>query len=132
MARKTTATTKPSQSVARETHDQFAALNGAAAETLARSCEACTRGAVTMGAEVLSFFNTRLTRDVELSQAVSQCENWAGVADLQQEWARQATQDYFSQASKLVQLAGKLTQESWEPIYEQSNEMFTELNKPVS
>lgn len=132
MPRKTTATTRTSQASAREAQDPIAAFNGAAAETVVRTCEACTSGAATMNAEVMGFINTRLTRDIELGEAVTKCENWAGVVDLQQEWARQATHDYFTEASKLVQLAVKLTQESWEPVYEQTNQMLAELENPIS
>lgn len=132
MPRKTTATTRTSQAGASKSQDPFAAFNGAAAETLARTCEACTNGAATMNAEVMRFLNTRLSRDIELGEAVTKCENWAGVINVQQEWARQATQDYFAEASKIMQLAAKLTQESWEPVYEQTNQVLTELEKPLS
>jgi len=122
--------TSPSQtSQVRQVQDRFAAFNGAAAETFARSCEACTNGTATLSAEMMSFVNTRLDRDIELGEAVTKCENFAGVLNLQQEWARHATQDYLAEASKLVQLATKLTQETWEPVYEQTNHMLTELNK---
>lgn len=132
MPRKTTTNTETSQSSARKLQDPFGEFNGAAAEAFARSYEACTNAAVKMNAEVMSFFNTRLSRDMELGEAVTRCENWAGVVNVQREWARQATQDYVAEASKLVQLAGKLTQESWEPVYEQTNHMLTEVEKPLS
>ena len=132
MPRKTKATTQTSQASAREAFDPIAAFNGAAAEAFVRTCQAYTNGAVTMNAAVMSFINTRLTRDVELSETVSKCENWAGVVNVQQEWARQATQEYFAEASKLVQLAAKLTERSWEPVYKQANQTFAELNKPLS
>lgn len=132
MPRKTKATTQTSQASAKEAHDPFAAFNGAAAESFVRTCEACTNGAATMNAEVLRFISTRLGRGVELGEAVSKCEGWAGVVNVQQDWARQATQDYFTEASKLVQLTAKLTQESWEPVYEQTNQMLSELEKPLS
>ena len=132
MPRKTRATTRTSQESAREAHVPFAAFNGAAAETFVRTCEACTNGATAVNAQVMSFIDTRLSRDIDLTQAMSKCEDWAGVVDLQQVWARQATQDYFTEASKLVQLAGKLTQESWEQVYEQTNQMLSELEKPLS
>ena len=123
------ATSKSQTSQVTQVQDRFIAFNGAAAKTFARSCEACTNGTATLSAEIMSFLNTRMGRDMEFGEAVTQCENLAGVLNLQQEWARQATQDYFAEASKFVQLATKLTQESWEPLYEQTNHMLTELNK---
>jgi hypothetical protein len=132
MPRKTTATTRTSQARAGTAPERFAALNGAAAETFVRSCEVCTNGTTNMNAEVMNFINTRLNRDIELSEAIVKCENWARVINLQQEWARQATRDYFSQASKLVELTAQLTQEGWEPICKQTNQILSEFEKPLS
>ncbi len=132
MPRTTRSTSQTSQARAREANDPFAAFNGAAAETLVRTCQAYTSGATSMNAEVMSFLNNRLNRDVKLGEAVCKCENLAGVVNLQQEWARQATQEYFAEAGKLVQLAAKLAQESWEPVYQHANHMLAELEKPLS
>jgi len=132
MPRKTKAMTQTSQASAREARDPIAAFGGAAAESFARTCEACANGATTINAEVMSFMNNSLSRDIELTQAMAKCENWSGVVDVQQEWARQATQEYFAEATRLVQLAAKLTEESWEPVYEQANQTIAELNKPLS
>ena len=132
MPRKTKATAQTSQASAREGFDPIAALGGAAAETFVRTCQAYTSGATTMNAEMMSFMNSRLSRDIEFTQAMSKCENWAGVVDVQQEWARQATEEYFAEANRLVQLAAKLAEKSWEPVYEQANQTLAELNKPLS
>lgn len=132
MPNETKATTRTPQTSAREAHDPFAALNGAAAETFVRTCQAYTTGAASMNAEVMSFINTRLSRNVELGEAVSKSDNWTGIVNAQQEWARQATQDYFAEASKLVQLTAKLTQESWEPVFAQANQSLAELDKTIS
>jgi hypothetical protein len=132
MPRNTKSKTQTTQAIAREALDPIAALNGAAAETIVRTCQAYRNGATTMNAEMMSFMNTRLNRDIEFTQAMSKCENWAGVVDVQQKWARHATEEYFAEASRLVQLAAKLTEESWEPVYEQANQTLAELKEPLS
>lgn len=132
MPRRTTATTRTPLASAREAHVAIAAFSGAAAENFVRACEACTNGAATVNAEVMSFINTRLSQDVDLGDAIINCDNWAGVVNVQQEWARQAMQEYFAEASRLIEFAAKLTQESWDPVYKQTNQMLAELNKPFS
>ena len=132
MPSKTKGTSQRSQAGAREALDPIAAVRGAAAETFVRTCQAYTNGATTMNAEVMNFMKNSLSRDIEFTQAMSECDNWAGVVDVQQEWARQATQEYFAEATRLVQLAAKLTEESWEPVYEQANQTIAEFNKPLS
>ena len=122
MPRNTKSKTRTTQASAREALDPTAAFNSAAAETFVRTCQAYTNGATTMNAEMMSFMNNRLNSGIEFTQAMSKCENWAGVVDVQQKWARQATEEYFAEGSRLVQLAAKLTEESWEPVYEQANQ----------
>ncbi|MGI9326016.1 MAG: phasin family protein [Pseudomonadales bacterium] len=132
MPRSTKSKTQTTQASAREALDPIAAFNGAAAETFVRTCQAYTNGANTMNAEMMSFMNNRMNRDIEFTQAMSKCENWSGVVDVQQKWAQQATEEYFAEANKLVQLATKLTEESLEPVYEQANQTLAELKKPLS
>ena len=131
MPRNSKPTVRPSEPSAKEAPDAFAAFNGAAAETLMRTCQAYTSGATTMNAEMMSFLNGRLSRGVELGEAACKCENLSGLVALQQEWARQATQEYFAEASKLVQLAAKLAQESLEPVYQHANHMLAEFERPL-
>jgi hypothetical protein len=132
MPRNTKSKTETTQASAREALDPIAAFNGAAAETFVRTCQAYTNGATTMNAQMMSFMNNRLNRDIEFTQAMSKCENWAGVVDAQQKWAQQATEEYFTEANRLVQLAAKLTEESLEPVYEQTSQTFAGLNKRLS
>ncbi len=132
MPRNTKSKTQTTQASAWEALDPIAAFNGAGAKTFVRTCQAYTNGATTMNAEMMSFMNNRLNRDIEFTQAMSKCENWAGVVNVQQKWARQATEEYFAEASWLVQLAAKLTEESWEPAYEQANQTLAELKEPLS
>lgn len=132
MPHNTRSKTQTVQASARDALDPVAAVNGAAAQAFVRTCQAYTNGATTMNAEMMSFMNQRLNRDIEFTQSMSKCENWAGVVDVQQKWARQATEEYFAEASKLVQLAAKLTEESLEPVYEQANQTLVEFKKPLS
>lgn len=132
MPRKTPASTPTSRATAEEAHAPIAAIAGGATETFVQTCERCTNGAATVNAEMTSFINKRLTHDVEFGEAVIKCENWAGIINVQQEWARQAMEEYLAEATRLVELAAKLTEETWAPVYERTNQVLTELNKPLS
>lgn len=116
----------------REDLGAFVAFNGVAAETFMKSCQAYSDRAATMNAEVMSFINGRLTRGIEFSETVCRCKNWADVVSLQQRWAREATEEYLSEARKLTELAANLTTESWEPLIEQAGQTIADLNKPLS
>ena len=131
MPRKTTAA-GTSQASTKETLEPITAISGVAAETFVRTCERCTNGAATVNTEVMSFINNRLSQDVDCGEAMINCENWAGILNVHQEWTRRAMQDYFAEAARLTQLAAKLTDETWQPVYEQTNQLLAELNKPRS
>ncbi len=132
MGTKSKATTETSQARANEQLQQIAAVSSAAVEPFMRACQAYTNGMATVNAELMGFINTRLTRDVELNQALCRCSNWSDAVDLQREWTRQATQEYLDEASRLMKVGSKLTQETWEPVYKQANQTLAELNKSVS
>lgn len=83
----------------------------------------------TLNNEVMSFVNARVNQDVELGQALCRCGKWSDAMDLQQDWMRRATQEYLSEASRLIDLASEVTKNNWEPIYERTNHTLTNLGK---
>ena len=113
----------------KEQKEGMAAFNSEAAEILAAACEACANGVATLNGELMGFVSTRLNHDMELSRALSQCANWSDAVNLQQDWARQATEEYLAEASRLTELASKVAKENWESVYERANRMMMEINK---
>ncbi len=132
MPSETRKTSRKPQANAREDLGALVAFNGAAAETFMKSCQAYTNHAATMNAELMSFINSRLTRGIEFSETMCRCESLTDLVDLQQRWARQATEEYFTEARKLTELAANLTTESLEPLIRQTGQTISELNKPLS
>lgn len=129
MPRKSEARSGALQNNANEQLERVAAFNGTAMEVFAQACRSYAKGVATLNDELMSFVNARLSRDVELSRALSQCSNWSDAASLQQEWAQRATREYLIEAGRLTELASKVATESWEPVYERANEALTEFNK---
>ena len=70
-----------------------------------------------------------MNQDVELGQALCRCGKWLDAMDLQQNWARQATQEYLGEASWLIDLASKVAKDNWDPIYERANLSLSNLGK---
>ena len=112
--------------------DRMATFNSAAMEIFAEACQTYVQGVATLNEELMKFVNSRLDRDIELSCAMSECSDWSGATKLQQHWMQQATQEYLAEASKLTNLASKITKQSWGPVLERANRMLTEVNKPVA
>ena len=106
-----------------------AALNGATMEIFTQACQAYAVGMATVNSEVVSFVNARVNQDVELGQALCRCGKWLDAMDLQQNWARQATQEYLGVASCLIDLASKVAKDNWDPIYERANLSLSNLGK---
>ena len=106
-----------------------AALNGATMEIFTQACQAYAVGMATLNSEVVSFVNARVNQDVELGQALCRCGKWLDAMDLQQNWARQATQEYLGEASWLIDLASKVAKDNWDPIYERANLSLSNLGK---
>ena len=96
---------------------QMTAINGDAMQAFAQACQAYASCIASLNKEFMGFVSTRLDRDVELSQALTQCGNWSDAVDLQQKWARQATEEYMTEAGRITALASNLAKEAWKPVY---------------
>ncbi|MEE9159080.1 MAG: phasin family protein [Gammaproteobacteria bacterium] len=129
MPSKSKPTPTTSQEGATDQLGRMTAFNGDAMEVFAQACQAYVSGVATLNGELMGFVSARLSRDAELSQAVSLCGNWSDAVNLQQRWAQQATQAYLAEASRLTEMASKVAKENWEPVYDRAGQIMTELNK---
>ena len=98
--------------------DRLTDFNSAAFGALVKSGEAYAKAYTTLNAQLMSFVNMRWDRDIKLSDALLGCENLTSAVSLQEKWARQATEDYISEANKILEHASDLARKSWEPLYE--------------
>ena len=130
MPSKSKATSEASKASTNEQLERMTAFNGTAMEIFSQACQAYASGVATLNGELMGFVNSRLNRDVELGWALSQCSNWSDAANLQQNWAQQANQEYLAEASRLMELSSKVAKENWEPVYDRANQVLTQINKP--
>ena len=86
----------------------------------AEAGQAYMDGFAKMNAEMVTFWNDRLRQDAEFGRDAASCGNWADFAALQQNWARNATDQYLAEASKLMTLASEMTMRSWAPLNEKT------------
>lgn len=92
-------------------NDQMAMLasaNGAFVKAMAKASQSYVDGIGEITREFSDFLNTRLKHDVELGETMSSAKDWGQVAEAQQEWVRQAGEEYMAEAQKIVDLSMKL------------------------
>jgi hypothetical protein len=111
---------------------QLSALTGSMANTFARASQAYLQGITSLNSEVADFVAERWRCDLNLSQSIAHCENWAQVASLQQDWIRRAAQDYLGEVTKLMQLASTSAFSAWNPLASQAPSHTTQQTKSTS
>jgi len=103
-----------------EQFEDFAAFNDATAEALAKARRVYVDALGELNGELSGFFTKRLDHDMELSRSVTGCKDWQELAHLQQDWAREAMEEYLAEATKLMQLYSKASMEGWQTFYGQA------------
>jgi hypothetical protein len=109
--------------------EKIAKLNSSAIEVFVEACQAYANGMASLNGDMMNFVRARAARDAELGQALSRCDDWADVANLQQEWAKQTAEDYLKEAQRLMALASKVANEGWEPVRRRADETMVALKK---
>lgn len=137
MARSKT-TSSPSRSGARQEaaesaeHTEYTALfqsNGAAFAAAMRSGEAMLHGMAEINREVMTFAADRLRKNLEVSESLLGCRDPAQAFGVQVDHAQQATQAYFEEATRLVTLAARLSEECLQPIERQARETLSQAGR---
>jgi hypothetical protein len=107
--------------------ERIAAFNGAALDMLTRMGQAYFSSLSALNEEMMKFMALRMQHDAEFGQSLAECDNWALAADLQRGWAQEAGEEYFAEAGKLLELASKVTMESWKPVQDRATKALGEL-----
>ena len=111
--------------------ERMAAFNGAALDMLTRMGQAYYNSISALNEEMMKFMALRMQHDAEFGQSLTKCDNWASAADLQRGWVQEAGEEYFAEAGKLLELASKVTVESWKPVQERASKALNELQTAV-
>ena len=78
--------------------------------------EAMFNGMMTLGQEVSDFATSRLRENMEFTSTVMRCGDPQEAVRLEMDYARHATQQYLTEASKLMQIAQEFSQKGWAPL----------------
>ena len=81
-----------------------------------RASEAMFNGMMTLGQEVSEFATNRLRENMEFTSTVMRCGDPQEAVRLEMDYARHATQQYLTEASKLMQIAQEFSQKGWAPL----------------
>ncbi|MCG8357582.1 MAG: phasin family protein [Kiloniellales bacterium] len=111
----------------KETMARMTAMNGAAGELFAEAVKAYFQGVSAWNEELMTFMKARMDSDMALGGQLTKCDSWQEAAKLQQSWMQQTTEQYLSEAGKLMELASKTATEQWAPIYDRANKAMEEL-----
>lgn len=120
MAKKTGTTTgtteKLEETGARMGMETLMATNGEMLRAVMKANEAALEGAVAVGREIMEFGTARVQRDLETQGSLMRCKDAEEAYRVQFDYAREATQQYFEEASKLMNLTAQITRDCWAPI----------------
>lgn len=104
-------------------NDQMAMLasaNGAFVKALAKASQDYVEGVGALTREFSNFLNVRFQHDAELGEAMAASKDWSQVAEAQQEWARQAGEEYLAEAQKIADLSMKMASNGTSHLAEQA------------
>ena len=94
------------------------ARNGRTLEAMIKANGAVLEGMAKLGREMLEFGNTRIREDLEASETLMKCKDPQEAFRLQCDFARRATQQYFEEATRLMELTAQITRNCWAPLEE--------------
>lgn len=106
---------------AADASDMFEA-NGAVFAAALKASEAMFAGVAEINREMMSFAGDRVRQSVETSGSLMGCHDPAEAFNVQCEHARRATQAYLEEATRLMSLAAKLSDECLQSIETQTRE----------
>lgn len=101
--------------------------NGAAFAAAMKSGEAMLHGMAEINREVMTFAADRLRKNFEMSESLLGCRDPAQALGVQVDHAQKATQAYFEEATRLVDMATRLSEECLQPIEIQTRETLGQL-----
>ena len=103
--------------------------NGAAFAAAVKASEAMLQGLAEMNREMMSFASERFRKSFETSESLLGCHDPAQAFSVQCDHAHKATQAYLEEATRLMSLAAKVSEECLQPIESQARETLDQIGK---
>lgn len=106
--------------------------NGEYANALLQASQVFVNGMASVSYEVLSFAGERMQRNFEISETLLHCNGFDDALRIQLQHAQSATQEYFDEANKLLNLATQINRDCWAPLEshaEAAGDIFSQSRK---
>lgn len=91
-------------------------VSGEMMGTLGEAGSAYLRGVVSLNREIADFVSKRLEHDAEFSRKLGQCKDWKETGELQQNWFREASEEYAANARTLMELTTRIMNDTLAPL----------------
>ena len=103
-------------------------MNNANIKTLTKMSDVMMRGVATINEELSRFASMRFGEDVEAQKSFMACRSPVEAFSVCSSFMQTTMQEYFEEARTLSGIAAEITQESWTPIEEQTEEVMKAAN----
>lgn len=113
-------------------------INGAMSDAVARMTKSCTKDLMEYQRELTKFVSDRWAADLEFQRSMTECQNLADMAGMQQQWLSKTISDYSAEAAKVadfIQTSARDGLEAWTKILSASaaqHAQATEATKPAA
>ena len=102
--------------------DEMLDANFAIMDAFVRATAAMIKGMADLNAEMARFAEDRVRANFERTQSLLKTSDPADVVELQVNFARSAAEQYFTESTRLLNIAAQVTEESWAPIRDRVDE----------
>jgi hypothetical protein len=100
------------------------AMSNALMETTSEAYQSYIKSIMSLSEAFLSFATARMQSNVRASEELMRCRAVPDALRVQQEWLREASDQYMSEATKLVDIATQSTLKSIDPLMKRSAAIF--------
>jgi|TARA_R110002012_G_scaffold314625_1_gene527540 hypothetical protein len=109
----------------------LSALNGSLVRAVERSSEIMAKSAQTLPKEMGEFIGRRVHKDASFYGQCANCEDFGKFIEIQQNWWKQASEDYAKQANQIISLSQSLATEVSDAVIQSAEEEMAALEKEV-
>ncbi|WP_282605639.1 phasin family protein [Pelagibius sp. Alg239-R121] len=104
--------------------EAFMEMNTANIKTLTKMSDVMMKGAATINEELSRFASMRIGEDVEAQKSFMACRSPVEAFEICSTFMQSTMREYFEEVRTLSGIAAEITQESWTPIEEQTEQVM--------
>ncbi len=113
-------------------YDEAADFGKGTFEAFVTATNVASKGAEAINAEVLNYGKSALEESLAVTKAAMTVKNLQELIELQSEYAKNALDGFLQQATRMGELATKVSQEAFEPINARVQTVVEKLVKPIA